>query len=119
MPKVMVSLPADLLEDLDQEASRRGSSRSALLAVAARRELQQSDPAEVEAADDLLLFHAGTALKDGRLVSSGGRVLAVTALAPTVAQAAERSRWGAEQIRFGGRHFRRDIGWREIGRKGV
>ncbi|MGI9180134.1 MAG: phosphoribosylamine--glycine ligase [Longimicrobiaceae bacterium] len=76
-------------------------------------------PAEVEAADDLLLFHAGTALKDGRLVSSGGRVLAVTALAPTVAQAAERSRWGAEQIRFGGRHFRRDIGWREIGRKGV
>lgn len=46
----MVSLPADLLDDVDQEASRRGSSRSALLAVAARRELQQSDPAEVEAA---------------------------------------------------------------------
>lgn len=50
MPKVMVSFPVDLLEDVDQEASRRGSSRSALLAVAARRELQQSDPVEVEAA---------------------------------------------------------------------
>jgi len=49
MPKVMVSLPADLLEDLDREATRRGSSRSALLALAARRELQQQDPAAVDA----------------------------------------------------------------------
>lgn len=49
MPKVMVSLPADLLADLDREASRRGSSRSALLAVAARRELEQQDGAELEA----------------------------------------------------------------------
>lgn len=46
----MVSLPTDLLEDLDREAERRGSSRSALLALAARRELQQVDPAEVDAA---------------------------------------------------------------------
>ena len=46
----MVSLPDDLLADLDREAARRGSSRSALLAVAARRELDQQDPAEVEAA---------------------------------------------------------------------
>lgn len=48
----MVSLPPDLLEDLDREAARRGSSRSALLALAARRELQQLDPAEVDAALD-------------------------------------------------------------------
>ncbi|HEV2131696.1 MAG TPA: phosphoribosylamine--glycine ligase [Longimicrobiaceae bacterium] len=73
------------------------------------------DP-KVGTADDLLLFHAGTALQDGRLVTSGGRVLAVTALGPRVTQAVERSRWGAEQIRFEGRHFRRDIGWREIER---
>ena len=46
----MVSLPDDLLADLDREAARRGSSRSALLAVAARRELDQQDPAEVDAA---------------------------------------------------------------------
>lgn len=48
MPKVMVSLPADLLADVDREASRRGSTRSALLATAARRELDQQDGAEVE-----------------------------------------------------------------------
>lgn len=46
----MVSLPADLLADLDREAERRGSSRSALLATAARRELDQQDSTAVDAA---------------------------------------------------------------------
>lgn len=55
----MVSLPSDLLEDLDREAARRGSSRSALLALAARRELQQLDPAEIDAA----LGRARTAMR--------------------------------------------------------
>jgi metal-responsive CopG/Arc/MetJ family transcriptional regulator len=50
MPKVMVSLPADLLTAIDREAARRGSSRSALLATAARRELEQQDPAELDTA---------------------------------------------------------------------
>jgi metal-responsive CopG/Arc/MetJ family transcriptional regulator len=50
MPKVMISLPESLLADLDREAARRGSSRSALLATAARRELEQQDPAELDAA---------------------------------------------------------------------
>lgn len=52
MPKVMVSLPEELLADLDREAARRGSSRSALLATAARRELEQQNPAELDAALD-------------------------------------------------------------------
>lgn len=46
----MVSPPTDLLTDLDREAALRGSSRSALLALAARPELQQDDPAEVDPA---------------------------------------------------------------------
>ena len=65
-------------------------------------------------APDVLLFHAGTALRDGRLRTAGGRVLAVTALAETVGAAAARSRWAAEHVRFRGRQFRRDIGWREV-----
>jgi phosphoribosylamine--glycine ligase len=69
--------------------------------------------------DDVLVFHAGTKRQaDGTLVTSGGRVLAVTALAPTVAEAAERSRAAAEGIHFRGRHFRPDIGWRELERGG-
>lgn len=50
MSKVMVSLPDDLLEQLDAEVKRRSTSRSALLAVAARRELARQDPAELSAA---------------------------------------------------------------------
>ncbi len=73
-------------------------------------------PAHVAEADDVVVFHAGTELRDGRLVTSGGRVLAVTALAPTIEQAADRSRAAAEAIEFEGKQFRRDIGWRELQR---
>ena len=59
MPKVMVSLPAELLADLDREATRRGSTRSAFLALAARRELEQQDPAEL----DELIEQARVALR--------------------------------------------------------
>ena len=77
-------------------------------------------PPDVESAGDVIVFHAGTKRDDaGRLVTSGGRVLAVTALAPTVAEAAERSRRAAEAIRFEGRTLRRDIGWREAARAGA
>jgi phosphoribosylamine--glycine ligase len=67
-------------------------------------------------ADDVLIFHAGTSLDGTALKSSGGRVLAVTGLAPDVARAARRSREAAEQVRFEGRQFRKDIGWRELAR---
>jgi phosphoribosylamine--glycine ligase len=76
-------------------------------------------PPELERMEDVVLFHAGTQrTEEGALVTSGGRVLAVTALAPTVAQAADRSRAAAERITYDGRHFRRDIGWREVARAG-
>lgn len=50
MAKVMVSIADDLLQLLDQEAERRSVSRSALLATAARRELERRDPEKVAAA---------------------------------------------------------------------
>ncbi|MEX0912367.1 MAG: phosphoribosylamine--glycine ligase [Gemmatimonadota bacterium] len=66
--------------------------------------------------EDVFVFHAGTAREGDRLVTSGGRVLSVTAIGATVGEAAERSRSVAERIRFEGRTFRRDIAWREVGR---
>tara|TARA_Y100000994_G_scaffold39036_1_gene29928 strand:- start:108 stop:686 length:579 start_codon:yes stop_codon:yes gene_type:complete len=69
-------------------------------------------PTELES-DDLVLFHAGTAGTADALVTSGGRVLAVTAVAKTFAEAAEASRAGASQIGFEGAFYRADIGWRE------
>jgi phosphoribosylamine--glycine ligase len=73
-------------------------------------------PPEVTSASDVIVYHAGTALRDGELVTAGGRVLAVTAVAPDMHAAAERSRWAAAAIEFEGKQFRGDIGWRELAR---
>jgi phosphoribosylamine--glycine ligase len=67
--------------------------------------------------DDIRVFHAGTTREaNGQLVSSGGRVFAVTALADTFADAQQRSRDAASRIGFDGAIYRRDIGWREAER---
>jgi phosphoribosylamine--glycine ligase len=63
------------------------------------------------------VFHAGTARdRDGVLRVSGGRVLNVTAVGPTFAEAQRLSRDAAEAIRYEGKVYRRDIGWREAAR---
>ena len=60
------------------------------------------------------VFHAGTAINSrGQLVTSGGRVFAVTAVRPTLAEARRTSASAAESIQFDGKQFRRDVGWRE------
>ncbi|WP_354682863.1 phosphoribosylamine--glycine ligase [Cupriavidus necator] len=70
-------------------------------------------PAET---DDSVTFHAGTTLKDGTLLTTGGRVLCVVGLADTV-KAAQRAAYAAvEQIRFDGMQYRTDIGYRAIKR---
>ena len=61
---------------------------------------------------------APPATRDGVLRASGGRVLNVTAVAPTFAEAQRLSREAAEAIEFDGKVFRRDIGWREARRLG-
>lgn len=59
---------------------------------------------------DVIVFHAGTAVQDGRLVTAGGRVLAVSALGADLPSALERAYAGVGHIHFEGAHFRRDIG---------
>jgi phosphoribosylamine-glycine ligase len=67
--------------------------------------------------DDILLFHAGTRFTErGELVTSGGRVLAVTALASSIADAQRRSLELATHVQFRGKQLRSDIGWRELTR---
>ena len=60
------------------------------------------------------VYHAGTALKDGRLVTSGGRVLGVTCTAPTLREAVKKAYDAAEGVTFEGVHFRKDIGARAL-----
>jgi phosphoribosylamine--glycine ligase len=63
---------------------------------------------------DVHVFHAGTALYDGRVVTSGGRVLCVTALGDNVKQAQKRAYDALVGIHFDGMQYRRDIGYRAI-----
>jgi phosphoribosylamine--glycine ligase len=70
-----------------------------------------------ETPDNVHVFHAGTALDSkGQLMTAGGRVVAVTAVAEDLAHAAEQSREYAEQVSFRGKQLRGDIAWRELTR---
>ena len=69
-------------------------------------------PRQLES-ENCIVFHAGTIRREGQLLTSGGRVLAVTALAPSISEAAEASADAAGQIEFEGAFHRSDIGWRE------
>jgi phosphoribosylamine---glycine ligase len=68
-------------------------------------------------APDAKVFHAGTVEHDGAVVTSGGRVLCVTALGATVSAAQLRAYSVAKQIHWTGAHYRRDIGYRAIVRE--
>jgi phosphoribosylamine--glycine ligase len=62
------------------------------------------------------VFHAGTALRDGRLVTDGGRVLAVTVMASKLEQAVATAYQAADMIEFEGKHMRRDVAHRALNR---
>ena len=63
-----------------------------------------------EAGKSAVVFHAGTAEKDGQIITNGGRVLGVTALGGTLEQAIANAYAAAKPISFTGMHFRTDIG---------
>jgi phosphoribosylamine--glycine ligase len=65
---------------------------------------------------DVQVFHAGTALKDGQVVTSGGRVLCVTGMGPTIREAIAAAYGSVKEIAFEGVQYRKDIGWRALDR---
>ena len=69
--------------------------------------------------DDAKVFHAGTAEKDGKVVTAGGRVLCATALGNTVSEAQQKAYALADKISWSGMFMRRDIGYRAIAREKV
>jgi phosphoribosylamine--glycine ligase len=73
---------------------------------------------ESESDSNAKVFHAGTELRDGHLLTAGGRVLGVTAKAPSLQGAIERAYEAMSRIRFERMHYRRDIGRKGLGKKG-
>jgi len=126
-PETQVLMPrlrGDLLEAL--AAAARGDARASTLALSDEAAVtvvltgpdypERSDYAGAEItgiaaaeADGALVFHGGTAERDGRLVTNGGRILSVTALAPTIALARERAYKAVGKVNFEGMRFRTDI----------
>ncbi|HOX36727.1 MAG TPA: phosphoribosylamine--glycine ligase [Candidatus Brocadiia bacterium] len=72
---------------------------------------------EADAVEDCKVFHAGTKLSKGKVVTAGGRVLGVTALGSNVMKAQQRCLEAVSRIHFNGAHYRRDIGFRAIRRE--
>ncbi|EKU30808.1 phosphoribosylamine--glycine ligase [Alcaligenes sp. HPC1271] len=64
--------------------------------------------------DECITFHAGTQMKDGTVVTTGGRVLCVTAMADSIRRAQEAAYEAISQTHFDGKQFRTDIGWRAL-----
>jgi phosphoribosylamine--glycine ligase len=130
---LMMRLESDLLDLLRATAEGRLAdaapptfSNQAALTVVMAAKGYPGPPAkggviagtEVAGAAGVMIFHAGTALRDGSLTANGGRVLSVTALGPTVAEARDRVYAAVDAIDFPTGFCRRDIGWREIERSG-
>jgi phosphoribosylamine---glycine ligase len=104
------------------EARLNWAEDHALTVVMASRgypgEYEVGEPIEVPPPDDprVMVFHAGTAERDGRLVTSGGRVLSVTARAGTLAEARTLAYGTLKRIGWQGAHYRTDIGHRALTR---
>ncbi len=124
---ILMRLKSDLLDLLDAAAAGRLDrteadwDRRAALGVVFAAANYPETPRKGDAiadlppdGDDHHVFHAGTALSDGRLVTDGGRVLCVTALGDSIKLAQRRAYEIASQVRFDGMQYRRDIGHRAV-----
>ena len=107
----------EILSDLDIEWDKRACT----CVIMASGGYPKSYPKGIEISglnagqlDGVTVYHAGTKLDGDKLVTSGGRVLGVTALGDSIQQALDKSYQGVNKIHFDGSHFRKDIGQRAL-----
>jgi phosphoribosylamine---glycine ligase len=113
---VLMAATAGTLDQVDLEWDRRVALGVVMAAAGYPMDPRKGDvitglPKDTE---DAMVFHAGTAAKDGHTVTSGGRVLCVTALASTVKAAQMHAYELLRGITFDGAQYRRDIGFRAV-----
>jgi phosphoribosylamine--glycine ligase len=127
---IMLRLKSDLLDllehaidgtldEVEAEWDRRTALGVVLAAAGYPDAPRKGDPviALPAESEDCMVFHAGTQVADGQLLTSGGRVLTVTALGDSVRAAQRRAYEAVAQVRFAGQQYRTDIGHRAIRRR--
>jgi phosphoribosylamine--glycine ligase len=118
--ELVESALAGSLDKVEAEWDRRCALGVVLAAANYPEEPRRGDRIEglPKPAEDCHVFHAGTALGDGAVVTNGGRVLCVTALGDSLKMARGRAYETVDAIRFDGMQYRRDIGHRGLKKKG-
>ena len=113
---VMLAATDAHLDQIELEWDRRWALGVVLAAQGYPSNPRKGDVISGLPADNMeaMVFHAGTAVKDGQAMTSGGRVLCVTVLADSVKQAQQRAYEITQKIHFEGMQFRRDIGYRAL-----
>lgn len=126
-PMLTVARGESLADAPEFEWHPASSVTTVLAAAGYPNKVRKGDAISFPAPEDgVYVFHAGTRVADAavehrtdepQVVTDGGRVLAVTAIAPTLREASDLSRSYAEHIQFTGKQMRHDIAWRELARQ--
>ena len=118
---LMLATAEGRLADAQPGVARRGGAlrrawRRAAIPAPTKRASRSAASTRPRRCTGVKVFHAGTAMKDGRLTAAGGRVLGVTALGTTIAEAQKRAYAAVAAIDWPGGFCRTDIGWRAVSR---
>lgn len=106
------ALFAGTLDAVDVRIAPEIAATVVLTAAGYPGDYRKGDEIRIETTADTesMLFHAGTRLEEDKILSNGGRVMAITSFGDSIAEAVARSNKTAEQVHFEGKYFRRDIG---------
>ena len=114
--EVLLAATSEGLESLEMEWDRRVALGVVMAAAGYPMNPRKGDPISglPKDSDEAMVFHAGTTEMDGQILTAGGRVLCVTALADSVRQAQQKAYQTASSIEFDGMQMRKDIGFRAL-----
>ncbi|KAJ4319949.1 Bifunctional purine biosynthetic protein ADE1 [Neodidymelliopsis sp. IMI 364377] len=115
LAEVMVACADGRLSDVDVKVSSKSAATVVVAAGGYPGSYAKGTPMQLDAVpEDTVLFHAGTSMADGTLRTSGGRVIASTATAPTLEEAVAKAYKGVQSIHFEGMQYRKDIAGRAL-----